>query len=1125
MNLLSQAELGYGFIFGKVIQVIEFLHVPKKLRLFLLVFFLGTLGLGRLAAEAIKLANQPALSPDGKLLTFSFHGDLWIVDSTGGQARPLTRNSAKDTEPRFSPDGKQIAFVSDREGSKQIFVMPSAGGPATQVTHHTGGQSLQDWYPDGKSLLINASRDHFWRKPERFFKVSVETRSAEKLLFDDYGTQGSISPDATKILFVREGTQWWRKGYQGSQASQIWLYDLAQKTYRKLIDEPAGAYAPIWRPDGKGFYYVGLHRGTMNLKVRDLDGSNDRPLTNFDDDLVVQPSLSADGKTMVFRHLFDLYRLDLSKNSQPVLLEITQSADQIASSIDRRVISNATQVAFRPDGLEIAMILGGDLWVMETELREPRQVTNTPEPESSPRFSTDGKKIVYISESGGQVDLWTAHPADEKLSWWQNESFRTERLTNDAEIESSPQFSPDGSKLIYVKGLGDVIVAKADGSGSRKLFSSWNKPEIDWSPDGKWIVYAVEDNDFNSDIWIQPVDGSKPPVNISRHPDNESNPVWSPDGRTIAFTGRRFGEETDIFYVQLLKEDADESSRDRKLKKALDKMKQAKPKEAPSKGVSDAENKEKETKEKPVETGSGKDVRIDFDGLEDRIRHVSIPNASESSLFWSPDSKKLAFTATIDGQSGTYTVEPPEDMKPKKFSGVRGSNPVWLASGNQIVWLVNGVPASLTAAGKETSYPFRALHEVRQSDRFRAGFDQAWRVMRDRWYDERHGNRNWDAIRRKYIDMATGAADLETLGTVIQLMLGELNGSHLGFYPGSATRPNPNNDDPASSGPSWKPVTPHLGVRFDPDHRGPGLKIRDVIPGGPASRTTSKLEAGETIVTIDGKNVDPSMDLTEVLNGPLDRDIKLKVRSLKGEERQVVIRPVSVNSIGSLLYKKWIADNRAHVDKLSDGKLGYLHIRAMDQSSFHKFEEDLYAAGAGKDGLVIDVRENGGGSTADLLLTSLTQPVHALTVPRGGDPNQPGYPQDRMVFAVWRKPIIVLCNQNSFSNAEIFSHAIKTLKRGKLVGVTTAGGVISTGGTSITDIGFLRLPFRGWFLKENGEDMELFGAVPDVIIWPNPGDMPAGKDDQLVKAIELLKSDVAAEKAKAKPKLRKATER
>ena len=222
------------------------------------------------------------------------------------------------------------------------------------------------------------------------------------------------------------------------------------------------------------------------------------------------------------------------------------------------------------------------------------------------------------------------------------------------------------------------------------------------------------------------------------------------------------------------------------------------------------------------------------------------------------------------------------------------------------------------------------------------------------------------------------------------------------------------------------------------------------------------------------------------------------------------------------MYEQWVRDNRRRVEQGSKGTLGYVHIAGMDEPSLLRFEEELYSAASGKQGLVVDVRENGGGFTTDHLLTMLTQPVHAITVPRGG---KPGYPQDRKIYATWNKPIVVLCNQNSFSNAEIFSHAVKSLGRGKLVGTPTAGGVVSTGAATIMDVGTMRLPTRGWFVPSTGEDMELNGAVPDVVVWPQPGEMPRGKDVQLEKAVEVLLADARAWQTRPQPKLRKATER
>lgn len=273
---------------------------------------------------------------------------------------------------------------------------------------------------------------------------------------------------------------------------------------------------------------------------------------------------------------------------------------------------------------------------------------------------------------------------------------------------------------------------------------------------------------------------------------------------------------------------------------------------------------------------------------------------------------------------------------------------------------------------------------------------------------------------------------------------------------------------------------------------------------------------------IDDREVNRDVDLTTVLNGPPDRELVLAVKGAEDKTRTVALKPISYPAAQALLYDHWLRHNRNLVADASNGKLGYLHISQMSMPTFRKFEEELVSEGVGKDGLIIDVRENPGGSTADHLLTALTQPVHAIAVPRGGGP---GYPQDRKVYQTWNKPIVVLCNQNSGSNAEIFSHAVKTLGRGQLVGIPTAGAVISTGAVGVMDVGILRLPFRGWFTVNDGEDMEKHGAVPHHVLWPEPCAMPQGRDTQLAKAIEVLRADVQAWRERPQPKLRLSTER
>jgi len=1065
--------------------------------------------------EHIRLGSDPALSADGSMLAFAWRGDIWVVPTEGGVARQVTQHPAGDRQPAFSPDGSEIAFISDRDAGSQVYVMPVKGGAPKQLTFHTAGYTLEQWYPSGDALLVNARRDHIWRESQRFFRMSRNERKAEALLFDAYGQDGVLSPDGKRLLFTREGMTWWRKGYYGSRASQIWMYDFKTKEHNKLLARETSSNWPLWKADGGGFYYVGEQDGVFNLWEYDLETGKEKQLTDFEEDSVVFPCISLDGSTIVFRHLFDFYRFRPGKDTAPTQIEIRNVGDSVTPPIERRVLDEASEVAFSEDGLEMAFIAGGDLWVMDTELCEPRQVTDTPEEERSPVFSPDGDTILFASDQGGQGDIWRAERVDVELYWWQNEGFELKRLTKDADVESDIRFSPDGSRISFVEGLGDLWTMTPDGENASRLLRSWDTPEYDWSPDSKWIVYALNDENFNRDIWIIPADGSREPVNISRHPYDEHDPVWRPDGKVIAFTGERLDRETDIFYIWLQKEESEKSRRDRTIEKALKKMEETRKKddkeEKDSKPSGEEKTDEAKDKEKKKATP---EVVIDFERIHERVRRLEIAGSTERRLFWSPDSKKLAFTATIDGKGGTYTVEIPDELKPKLLTEKTGRQPRWLEKGKQIVWLSGGKPASVSEKGEVTEYSFSAKQEVEREARYRAAFDLAWRFMRDRYYDERLGNRNWDAIRRKYVDMAAQAVDADGFGIVVNLMLGELNGSHLGFYSRGGSSGGTRSD--------WNMATAHLGIRFEADFKGPGLKVRDVLPNGPADHEKSRIEAGEVIRSIDGVNVDPGMDLTEVLNGPLDRDIRLRVESAEDEKREVVLRPISYGAVRNLLYEKWIRDNRTKVNEASDGTLGYVHIQGMNWPSFQKLERELYAEGAGKKGLIIDVRNNGGGFTTDHLLTMLCQPSHAITVPRGGGP---GYPEDRRVYATWSKPIVVLCNQNSFSNAEIFSHAIKTLKRGKVVGVPTAGGVISTGGTQIMDVGYLRLPFRGWYVLGTGEDMELNGAVPHYVVWNKPGDTPQGKDAQLVKAVKVLLKDVKKWESRPKPQLRKATER
>ena len=1128
----------------------------------------------------VRLASTPALSPDGRKIAFSWAGDLWLAHMRGELAKQLTTHLAYEGDPAFSPDGTRIAFTSNRTGQDQVFVMDTAGGIPRQVTFHSEGSRVVEWYPDGESLLIEGLRDFGSKSASRFYRVEPGERKAERLLFDAEGHSGALSPDGKRLLFCREGSDLYRKGYRGSKASQIWLaegLETEKPVFKKLIARDSEARSPMWKPDGSGFYYLGDQGDKQLFDVweHDLASGAEKALTTMDEDPAIGPAIARDGSAIVFREEFDFVRLPLTgkgakKGPRPLAFEA--AADTLPDPEVRRVLTKADNVTFSSDGLEMAFTAGGDIWVMDSELKEPVAVTSTPDEEREPVFSADGESIFFIRDRGDGADLWSAGRADGKAYWWRNTAFKETRLTKDGAAKQDLQAVPGGKRISWISGAGDLWVSNRDGGEAKRLLESWNAPRYEWSPDGQWLAYAVADNDFNSDIWIAAADGKTPAYNLSRHPDVDTNPAWSPDGKILAFTGRRYEDETDIYYVHLSLADEQKDKRDRTLESALKKMEAARKKPEPAPAPPSAPAPSAPPAPNPPTTGERKPsaaatapsadpakaavpgdkpaapapaaptpkpaapaltVKIDFDRLSERLHRIAIPDATESGLFWSADSKRLAFSAEIKGVKGTYAVSFPDPSTPSLLVNKTGVFARWIARDETILWLVEGLPASLSK-GTLRTYSFNARQAYERDDYQLSGFRQIWRIMRDTWYDESLNHRDWDSVRKKYEEAAATAPDSRAFDRVVAMMLGELNGSHLGFK--SAT------DSFASrSSQGWSEETAHLGVTFDRFHRGEGWKVATVIPRGPADEAASRLLRGDLILEIDGAKLSPDLDPTVVLNGPLARDLRLKVRRAKPgkpaaggpdkaakeekpetETLEIVLRPVSYARARELVQDARVDATRALVDRLGGGRLGYVFVEKMDWSEFLRFEEEIFARGHGKDGLLIDVRDNGGGFTADHLLTVLTPAEHAITVPRGGGP---GYPQDRRVYATWNQPVTVLCNQNSFSNAEIFSHAVKELGRGKLVGVPTAGGVVSTGATSVRDLGTLRLPFRGWYRRSDGADLELNGAVPDELIWPEAGDEAAGRDRQIEKAVAVLLKSIEAEKAEPKPKLVPASRR
>ncbi len=1083
------------------------------------------------------------LSPSGKTLVFSYLGNLWKVDSNGGTAQKLTFGPFSDSSPRFSPDGEWIAFGSNRSADgTTIWLVSSRGGTPRQISEPTRTLFPRDWSADGKSLLVNDRRATGPYRGTRLYLLPLPAPGklsfVKSPLFDAYANDGKLSPDGTKVLFTRGRSHARRKGYMGPAATQLWVASLsgASPSFKRISpDHQDGMNIdhlwPNW-VDSQNLLFVAEKNGTRNLYSSKLEEDSKadklRQITHFsieqDHFGLLNPVRAREAGTIIFRHGFDLYRMDPKSEKPPRKIKILCPLDAASLAMERRKEKRTMDADFTPDAKEVAFIAGGDLWIMDLILSEPVRVTHDATLERDVLFSPDGERLYFISDREGfHPDIWYATKKDPKKPWFLQKGFALRRLTNDEAAERSLRFSPNGKRLAYLR-KGDLIHTDLDGKEMVLAQKGWDRPSFEWSPDGKYFVLTRNDQDFNRDVRIIRADGGGVMVNLSRHPDLDFDATWSPDGTRIAWVGKREEGERDIFYANLSPKNEEETERDRKVEKALKvfqkknkKTKGAKTKPSSKRSGEGSSSPQKKAGPKAKAKAKAKPA-LDLPGAWERVHRISLSGSREANLFFSKDGKTLFFSSNGNGRKGYYSVKFPKIGKPKSVASTLPSIIHRLKNGS-IVGLNSGSPALIAPKTlKVKTYPFKVSLTWDWRKRRTAVFRQAWRTIGEAFYDPALNHRDWKAVGDRYAAVAPYCLSSTQFSTIVNEMLGELNGSHLGYF----GAPNPPGLQTPKT-PAWKAQPYDLGLTFDRQAGGPGLLVKTVIYKSPAWLHRSRVHAGERLMEVQGTKVGPNTDIEALLVFEQAKPIQIKVANDAGASRTLTITPRTKRVVRGLLYDDLVRRRRKEVEESSGGTLGYVHVRGMNWPSFNRLEAELFSAASGKDGLLIDVRDNGGGFTADHILTILCQPSHALTIPRGGD--KPGYPQDRKIYASWNKPIVLLCNENSFSNAEIISHAVKSLKRGKIVGERTAGGVISTGGTRLMDGSFLRLPFRGWFIAKTGEDMELNGCMPDFRVAHGPDAEEKGIDPQLFKAIQVGMDEVAAWKAKPRPKLIRRSER
>ncbi len=1053
-----------------------------RLLTLLLTFALVTCAAGPLRAQLtlpeeqpIRIGRYPAVSPDGSRLCFTYQGNLWVVPAQGGPATRITASDAYDSNPRWSPDGKWLAFNSDREGGSQVFLIPAVGGPVRQLTFHSVETTVHDWFPDNQSLLVTTSRETY--RPG-IYRLDAVTGRLKLLVIDESKCLfPSVSPDGNWIAYTRGAlVDLIRKGYRGSANYDIYVAPVDRSSPpRPLTETDCNEMWPVWGVDNTTVYFTSERDGLATIWRQSREGGRAAQVVAVPADAIRFPTIARNGSLLAFE-------CDNRICTAPAQSGKTRAQEvSILCRTDERgpktvhatfTDSNVSEFALSPDGKRVALVVRGDVFVTPVDRgAEAWRLTDNPTRDQDLTWSPDGKTLVYSSNRDGGYRLYAVDVL----------SRTTKQLTRGTGIDTDPQFSPDGKWIAFRRGpQTSLYLIRPDGRGEQPAVTGPKIYEFRWAPDGKWLAFSREDEIRNRDAWIVSAAVGETgvimgtPVNVTDHPGFNDHVRWLPDGSRLAFRSNRYRNRD----IETINHQGRYALYTVSLEREKEKL------ETEEDVVKPAE---------PVKTGGEKkkpEVKVEFEEIEQRAKQIVGLEEGMTAFSVSPDSKTLVLVARSMGKSDLWQASADgSSLQRLTTNGTSTWDIQWAPdssrfyyhSGGAVRWINRGGGASGTVS-------FTARMEIDRLVDYRAAFDEAWQILNDGFYDRTFHGVDWKGMAAKYrplIDHATTRRDFNYL---LQQMFGELNASHTGIS-GGGSRPYR--------------ATGYLGVWLDEEYPGPGVKVAQVMKRSPTDRPESRLAPGDLILEIDGKAIQPGADYDRALEDKAGRTVTLTVNRMPVKEgaRTVRAKPISRSAWSSLLYEKRIDESREIVKKASEGRVGYLHVADMGDTARNRFERELFSIGRRAEAVVLDLRGNNGGDTHDSLLRILARNRHYFTFsPRLETP----FPQPERAVV---KPIILLINEFSLSDAEVFANGFRELGLGKILGQPTMGWIIFTTSRSLIDGSTIRLPHLGCYTLD-GRDMENWGVPPDLRVENTPEDYLAGRDPQLERAVnELLKHE------------------